>query len=99
MIFGLPTEQLVFYALIAIIALLIVWIIRLEWKLQKLLVGKRSTSIDDSLATLEKRLNILKSFKGEAEAKMANLDNRLKKESLAIETVRFNPFKDFRRCC
>lgn len=93
MIYGLPTEQVIFYTLIVIIVLLVIWIIRLEWKLGKLLVGKRSISLDDSLATLERRFNVLKIFKDQTEAKLAHFDNRLKKESVAIETVRFNPFK------
>ena len=93
MIYGLPAEQVIFYALLVIVVLLIIWIIRLEWKLSKLLVGKRSISLDDSIATLDRRFNVLKIFKDQTETRLANFDNRLKKEGTTIETVRFNPFK------
>lgn len=79
-------------ALALVIAILFIWVIWLQNKLGKLLVGK-TRNLDDSFALLEKEIADLKKFKTIAEKTFQNNDARLKKTVSGVETVRFNPFK------
>jgi hypothetical protein len=79
-----------FMALIIII--LFSWVIWLQNKLGKLLIGK-SKNLDDSISSLNKEIVDLRKFQTEAEEKFKNNDIRLKKTVSGVETVRFNPFK------
>jgi len=93
MILNLPAEQLIFYALIAVIVLLIIWIIRLEIKLDKLCQGKNSQTIDDSLKFLKQQIDVLQKYRQASEKYLTVVDHKLKRNVGGIETVRFNPFK------
>lgn len=81
------------YATIAVAIIFIVWIIYLEYRLRKLLIGKNSETIDDSLNTLKKRMDIMKAFKDDTENKIKQMDSRIKKSITGVDVVRFNPFK------
>src|SRR5690349_13261375 len=75
-----------------IILLLILWIIRLEIKLKKLL-GKRSGTLDDAIDKLRKDTDYLKKYSENATERLETLDKKMKKTISGSETVRFNPFK------
>ncbi len=75
-----------------IIIILFIWIIWLQNKLGKLLVGK-SKNLDESMSVIDKEITDLKKFRTEAEGTFKNHDARLKKTVSGVETVRFNPFK------
>lgn len=77
---------------ILIIIVLFSWIIWLQNKLGKLLVGK-SKNLDDSLDSLAKEIAELKKFRISAEETFKDNDARLKRTVSGVETVRFNPFK------
>ena len=79
-------------ALALVIVILFIWIIWLQNKLGKLLVGK-TKNLDDSFASLENEIKELKKFRSEALETFKNNDNRLKKTISGVETIRFNPFK------
>lgn len=85
-------EIYVLGALALVIIILFTWIIWLQNKLGKLLVGK-SRNLDDSFSLLEKDLNELKKFRTQAEETFKDNDKRLKKAISGVETIRFNPFK------
>ncbi len=75
-----------------IFLLLITWIIYLNIKLKKLLIG-RSENIDDSIEMLKKQVNFLTDYSKNATAKFGTLDKKLAKTISGNETVRFNPFR------
>lgn len=75
-----------------IILLLIVWIIRLENKLKKLLISKNG-SLDETIGSLKKDSENLKKYALQTSEKLHTIDKRLKKTISGNETVRFNPFK------
>lgn len=75
-----------------IIIVLFSWIIWLQNKLGKLLVGK-SKNLDESFSFITKEIDDLKKFQTEAEETFKNNDARIKKTIAGVETVRFNPFK------
>ncbi len=75
-----------------VIIILFAWVIWLQNKLGKLLVGKSKT-LDESFNTVTKEIMELKKFQVEAEETFNNHDARLKKTISGVETIRFNPFK------
>ena len=75
-----------------IIIFLFSWVIWLQNKLGKLLIGK-SKNLDDSISTLNKEIIDLRKFQAEAEENFKDNNARLKKTISGVETVRFNPFK------
>jgi len=85
-------EIYIWGAVALIIVILFVWVIWLQNKLGKLLVGK-SKNLDESFALLTKEIADLKKFQSKAEDTFRDNDARLKKTISGVETVRFNPFK------
>lgn len=77
---------------IIIIITLFIWIIWLQNKLGKLLIGK-SKNLDESISLFNKEIIELKKFRLNTEAELKKNDSRLKKAISGIETIRFNPFK------
>lgn len=75
-----------------IILLLLIWIIRLEIKLRKLL-GSKSGSLDDAISFLRKDTETLKKHAEKTSEKLDIVDKKLKKTVSGNETIRFNPFK------
>lgn len=75
-----------------VILILFFWVIWLQNKLGKLLVGK-SKNIDESINTLTKEIVSLNKFKASSLENTEKIDARLKKAILGVETIRFNPFK------
>jgi hypothetical protein len=76
----------------AIILLLLVWIIRLEIILKKLL-GSKNGSLDEAISTLRKDAETFKKHAAKTVAELEIIDKKLKKAVSGNETVRFNPFK------
>ena len=85
-------EIYIWSAAALVIVILFSWVLWLQNKLGKLLVGK-SKNLDDSIALLTKEITELNKFKATAEETFKNNDARLKKTISGLETVRFNPFK------
>jgi hypothetical protein len=75
-----------------IIIILFIWVIWLQNKLGKLLVGK-AKNLDESFALITKEVTDLKKFRAEALETFKITDARLKKTISGVETIRFNPFK------
>ena len=75
-----------------IIIILFAWIIWLQNKLGKLLIGKSKT-LDESIGQISKEITGLKKFQTTAEETFKSNDVRLKKTISGVETIRFNPFK------
>lgn len=74
------------------ILLLLIWIIRLEIMLRKLL-GSKNGSLDEAISTLRKDADILRRDADKAKGRLDVVDKKLKKTISGNETVRFNPFK------
>jgi hypothetical protein len=85
-------ESYIYIGIGLIIVLLIIWIIMLQVKLGRLLVGK-SKNLDESIDTLKKEIDILKTSKKNTETNLLIIYDKLKKVISGFNTVRFNPFK------
>lgn len=59
----------------------------------KLLKGKGSVSIEDSLVNIEKELKSLDGFKSKTEKQLSLDDKRIRRSIQAVKVMRFNPFK------
>jgi len=81
------------YGLIAVIVILIGLIVRLEIKIKKLLIGKNSKSLEDSIVSAHENLDKLNEFQKEAINQFVSVEKRLNRSIQAVETIRFNPFK------
>lgn len=75
-----------------IILLLLIWIIRLEIKLRKLL-GSKNGSLDDIISIIRKDTENLKRHAEKTTGELEMVDKKLRKTVSGNETVRFNPFK------
>lgn len=81
------------FVLLAAIILAIVWIIRLEIKVHKLLRGSDNKSLEGTIRNLQKRDKEFTQFKQEVEVYLKNVEARLRHSISGVNTIRFNPFK------
>jgi hypothetical protein len=89
---ALSANSVLIIALISI-AILLAWIIRLEWKLHRLLLGKNGKTLEDSIVFARNELERLNTWKGTIERYLAVVERRLSKTLHEAKTVRFNAFK------
>jgi hypothetical protein len=90
---GITNETIAIVLLCAFCLILLIMISMQNRRISKLLVGKRSISIEDSIVELAKEIDRLNEFKEGSEQYLKTVEHRLKKSVQAIETKRFNPFK------
>lgn len=88
----LPVD-LTMYILIGLVVVLITWIIRLEIKLHRILLGKSAKSLEDSIVHLDRELGKFASFQEEAQRYFRNIEKRISRSTQGVATVRFNAFK------
>lgn len=75
------------------ILLLVLWIIRLEVKISRLLKGKNAKSLEGSILSLIDEQKNMSKFRKEMEVYLENVEKRLRKSVRGVDTIRFNPFK------
>ena len=81
------------YICISITIILIGWIIRLEIRINKLLIGKDARSLEDSIDNAKKEIEHLQKFEKDSLAYFAFIESRITRAVQSVETIRFNPFK------
>ena len=81
------------YGLVACILIFLVWIVRLEVKMKRLVSGKNGRSLEDAIVGSLENLDKLNNFQREAINHFINVEKRLNRSVQAVETIRFNPFK------
>lgn len=89
---SIPTEYIL-YTLVAIVLILLVWVLRLELRLNRFRVGKGAKTIDESLSNISHALSVCNDFRNEAEKWLKELDRRVCGSVRGVSTMRFNPFK------
>ncbi len=68
-------------------------IIRLNYRLNKILGGKKAETLEDSISSILEDVKALKHFKEEMGTYLSGVEKRVGKSIQGIGTVRFNPFK------
>lgn len=86
-------NTILIYILAGVGVLLVAWIVRLEIRLSRLLIGKNAKTLEDSFVSITNELKELHQFTKEMEHYLSHVEKRLKRSIQTVETVRFNPFK------
>ena len=81
------------YVLIGVIVLLVIWIIRLEYRLGKLLQGKKGVDLEDTILSIAKSQEETEKFEEKLRDYLDTVEKRLQQSVQSIETIRFNPFR------
>lgn len=81
------------YGLIVCTVILIGWIVRLEIKIKRLLLGKNAKTLEDTIVASLQNIEKLNSFQRDTVQHFASVEKRLRRSVQAVETIRFNPFK------
>ncbi|MCH7529522.1 DUF4446 family protein [Patescibacteria group bacterium] len=81
------------YILAGIVLFLLILVVRLEMRFKKILHGKNSENLEDSLTVIGSGQKELEAFRDEVESYLRNVEKRLARSIQGIGTVRFNPFQ------
>ena len=81
------------YGLLAVIAILALWIFRLERRISRLLRGKNAANLEDTFNTFSVDLKSIKHSIIMIAKELESMDARIKRNIGWVKTVRFNPFK------
>ncbi len=89
---SINTEILIYVSIVTIFVL-IIWNIRVEVKLRRLLSGRDSRSLEDTIVHIKEGHDELHIFRKEIEKYLTSVEKRLIRSVQGVETIRFNPFK------
>lgn len=85
--------QTMIFVLLGLVVILVIWIIYLEIRIKRLLMGKNGKSLEDSILALREGLKDYFEFKEGSIEYLKNIEARLKRSLQAVHTKRFNPFR------
>jgi hypothetical protein len=77
----------------AVIVLLVVWLIILEIRISRMLLGRGAKDLEGTMHWVRDTLNEFLKFRDESMDYWKNVEARLKRSIQSVETIRFNPFK------
>lgn len=83
----------ILYIAAGIVLVLLLWIIRLEWKVYNLLKGQSGRSLEASFVATKKSVDGLERYRRELEQYLSGVEERLRRSIQGVSTIRFNPFK------
>ncbi len=89
---SINTEILV-YVLVGVLIIFLLWDIRLEIKLRRLLSGKNARSLEDTIIHIREGHDEFCLFRKDVEQYLKLVEERLMRSIQGVETIRFNPFK------
>lgn len=87
-------ETIIIPILLGLIVVIILWLIRTEWRLRRFMRGKNGGDLESTIKEIEKHISSLDNSKKDIENYLTNVEKRLKHGGINIGVVRFNPFKD-----
>lgn len=91
---GEMSLELVIISALGILCLILILLVaQAHRRITKLLRGKNTLTIEESIIELAKELDMLTDFKEKSEEYHKIIEERLRKSVQSIETKRFNPFK------
>lgn len=92
MIAPFDTPLLILILLAALIIALL-WIVRMEFRLNRLMRGKNGSDLETVIAEHGKTITDFEEFQREMEKYLSSVEFRLRRSIQGVKTVRFNPFK------
>lgn len=81
------------YILGVVTLLLVIWLVRFEMKIRRLLRGKDGKSLEEVIVDAQKSIANLREFQSDSIEYFKNVESRLRRSVQAVEMIRFNPFK------
>ncbi len=81
------------YILGVVTLLLVIWLVRFEVKIRRLLRGKDGKSPEEVIVDAQKSIANLREFQSDSIEYFKNVESRLRRSVQAVEMIRFNPFK------
>ncbi|MEX0652046.1 MAG: DUF4446 family protein [Candidatus Paceibacterota bacterium] len=85
--------ELLLSVLAGLVFIVLLWNIRLEIKVRRLLSGKNAQSLEDTIIHIHEGHDTLFAFKKDVERYLEQAEKRLNRSIQGVETIRFNPFK------
>ncbi len=89
----IKTLEILVYIFLGVVTLLILWVIRLEKRINRLTTGKNGKSLETSIHNLKEKTEKVISGESEINRRIEILENKISESIRRVETVRFNPFK------
>lgn len=86
--------SILIYIIGGIIAIVILWIALIEYRLKKFFAGTKARNLEEVLINLGKENSQIKTTQQETKDRLVIIDKRLDKSIRNIKTIRFNPFLD-----
>ena len=91
--FTIDINTIVFILLLIAILGLLAFVLHLNKKLSKFLIGSTSQNLDESITSINTSLKERADFQKNMEEYLLSVEKRLKKSVQSVSTIRFNPFK------
>ena len=90
----LTTQNIIYLtlALVVLIIILLVWAIRLEIKISRLMRGKKGHSLEDSFVSMQTDLKDMEKFRKDMERYLKNVEARLSRSIRGVANINFNAF-------
>ena len=85
--------EILLYIAVGVLFVFLLWNIRLEIKLRRLLSGKNAKSLEDVIVHIKEGHDDLHAFRKELEIYLEDVEERLLRSIQGVNTLRFNPFK------
>jgi hypothetical protein len=79
---------------LAVLAVVVIYIIRLTTKLNRLLRGKNARTLEDTIISLADEIDRLKNDNETLAQGIIQAHRKLKRSIQKVHTIRFNPFRD-----
>jgi hypothetical protein len=90
----MSTSTLLFGAIFLLLALAIVFIVRIEMRLKKLFRGSKAHTLEGLLADMAKEVDSLNERAANHEDHLETLSTRMARHGRGVKLLRFNPFSD-----
>lgn len=91
-VFDLPYVNLIIVGLLALVAILLIWVIYTEIRLKRFMRGKGGKSLESTIGNIQKDNEQMEIFKKELGLALKDFHSRLSSATRGISTVRFNAF-------
>jgi len=80
------------YIVAGFIAIILLWIVLIEYRLKKLFAGTKAQNLEEVMTTLGKEISEIKESQIQIKKHLTIVDSRLDKSIRNVKTIRFNPF-------
>ncbi|MDP2593486.1 MAG: DUF4446 family protein [bacterium] len=85
--------NILIYAPLAVSIIIVVWLARLEMRINRLLRGKDAKTLEDTILGIDRGLGDARKFQKDMEQYLTSVETRLRRSAQGVGTVRFNAFR------